>query len=47
MIGDRSWQFTRAISRTPSASVVAGLRAEDTGTPDLDTMLRDHAQYIC
>ena len=46
MIGDRSWQFTRAISRTPSASVVAGLRAEDTGTPDLDVMLGHHADYV-
>jgi dimethylargininase len=43
---DRSYQFTRAITRKPSTTVIAGLRAADIGTPDLDQMLLDHAHYI-
>ncbi|GHE94126.1 NG,NG-dimethylarginine dimethylaminohydrolase (dimethylargininase) protein [Aliiroseovarius zhejiangensis] len=43
---DPTYEFTRAITRRPSASITDGLRAEDTGTPDLDQMLRDHAHYV-
>ncbi|MCK8485081.1 arginine deiminase family protein [Aliiroseovarius sp. S2029] len=43
---DPTYEFTRAITRSPSASITDGLRAEDTGTPDLDQMLRDHAHYV-
>lgn len=41
-----SFEFTRAITRRPSRSVVDGLRAADIGTPDLDQMLADHALYV-
>lgn len=41
-----SYEFTRAITRAPSASIVHGLRALDTGTPDLTRMLSAHRDYI-
>lgn len=43
---DPSYQFTRAITRRPAASMVDGLRAVDMGTPDLEQMLQDHAAYV-
>ena len=43
---DHSYEFTRAITRKPSKSVIDGLRAEDHGTPDLDQMLKDHTDYV-
>ena len=43
---DTSWQFTRAVTRRPAASITAGLRAVDTGTPDLALMLDHHAAYV-
>lgn len=42
----RSFSFTHAITRKPSASIVAGLRAVDTGAPDLGLMQRHHADYV-
>lgn len=45
-ITDPSWQFTRAITRRPGRSITAGLRAVDTGAPDLDVMLSHHAAYV-
>ena len=42
----RSYTFSHAITRRPSASIVAGLRAVDTGTPDLALMQAHHADYI-
>lgn len=42
----RSYRFTHAITRRPSASIIAGLRAVDTGTPSLDLMLSHHADYV-
>lgn len=42
----RSFQFTHAITRKPSASIVAGLRAVDTGSPDLALMQAHHADYV-
>ena len=41
-----TFEFSRAITRRPSASIVNGLRAEDIGTPDLNKMLAAHAHYI-
>ncbi len=38
--------FTHAITRRPSASVISGLRANDTGNPDVAVFLDDHARYI-
>ncbi len=42
----RSYRFTHAITRRPSASIVAGLRAVDTGSPSLEVMLQHHADYV-
>ncbi len=44
-MSDRSFRFTHAITRRPGPSVPRGLRAVDTGTPDLDLMSRHHADY--
>jgi dimethylargininase len=41
-----SFEFSHAITRRPSTSVINGLRAEDIGVPDLDQMLADHAHYV-
>ena len=41
-----STHFTHAITRRPATSVIAGLRAVDTGTPDLARMLAQHAVYV-
>lgn len=41
----RSFHFTHAITRQPSASITKGLRAVDMGAPDLGLMLRHHADY--
>lgn len=43
---DRSYRFSHAICRAPSASIIRGLRAVDTGTPDLGLMQRHHADYV-
>ncbi len=41
-----STQFTHAITRRPAASITAGLRAVDIGTPDLGRMQAHHADYV-
>jgi dimethylargininase len=41
-----STHFTHAITRRPAPSITAGLRAVDTGTPDLARMQAHHAAYI-
>ena len=41
-----STRFTHAITRAPAASITRGLRAVDTGTPDLGLMQAHHAAYI-
>ena len=43
---DPSFRFTHAITRAPSASIAHGLRAVDTGAPDLARMQADHAAYV-
>ena len=43
---DASFRFTHAITRRPARSITQGLRAIDTGTPDLTTMQAHHAAYI-
>jgi len=43
---DRSFRFTHAISRKPSASITDGLRAVDIGTPDLALFEQHHADYV-
>jgi len=42
----RSYTFTDALCRLPSTSIIDGLRAVDTGTPDLDIFAKDHADYV-
>lgn len=41
-----SFEFSRAITRRPAASITNGLRAQDIGTPDLEKMLAAHAHYV-
>ncbi|MCX7289281.1 MAG: dimethylarginine dimethylaminohydrolase [Rhodobacterales bacterium] len=41
-----STHFTHAITRRPATSITAGLRAVDTGTPDLALMQAHHAAYV-
>lgn len=41
-----STHFTHAIARRPSASITRGLRAVDTGAPDLALMQVHHDAYI-
>ncbi len=38
--------FSHAIVRLPGDSITAGLRAVDTGAPDLSTFRRQHADYV-
>ncbi len=42
----RSYRFSHAIAREPSASSVHGLRAIDTGMPDISRFRADHAAYV-
>ncbi len=42
----RSTQFTHAITRKPAASIIQGLRAVDTGKPDLGLMRAHHRDYV-
>ena len=41
-----TFEFSHAITRRPTASIIDGLRAEDIGAPDLEQMLKDHAHYV-
>ena len=43
---DASFRFTHAICRRPAISVTRGLRAVDTGTPNLGLMQAHHEAYI-
>ncbi len=45
-MANRSTRFTHAITRAPGNSIVSGLRAVDTGAPDLGLMRAHHALYI-
>jgi dimethylargininase len=45
-MSDASYRFTHAITRAPAASITRGLRAVDTGNPDLGLMQAHHADYI-
>ncbi len=42
----RSYSFTHAITQLPPASAINGLRAVDTGAPDLGLMRAHHADYV-
>lgn len=41
----QSYRFTHAILRRPAESIVDGLRAVDTGTPDIALFREHHAAY--
>ncbi|MEP2717850.1 arginine deiminase family protein [Pseudophaeobacter sp.] len=41
-----SFEFSRAITRRPAASIVEGLRATDMGNPSLNGMLVAHEAYV-
>jgi dimethylargininase len=43
---EHSYEFTRAITRAPSFSIVDGLRATDIGTPNIEQMRADHVHYV-
>ncbi|MGB7269514.1 MAG: dimethylarginine dimethylaminohydrolase [Albidovulum sp.] len=45
-MSERSFRFTHAITRLPAVTATAGLRAVDTGAPDIELMLRHHADYV-
>lgn len=45
-MSNHSYRFTHAITRKPGRSITGGLRAVDTGAPDLALMLSHHAAYI-
>ncbi|WP_281857202.1 dimethylarginine dimethylaminohydrolase family protein [Litoreibacter halocynthiae] len=42
----KSFTFSHAICRKPSRSIVDGLRAVDTGAPDLKVFERHHQDYV-
>lgn len=41
-----SYSFSHAICRRPGASATHGLRAVDTGTPDIDLFIQHHNDYV-
>lgn len=43
---ERSFRFTHAVTRAPAETATAGLRAVDTGAPDLALMRSHHAAYV-
>ncbi|NKB54438.1 MAG: dimethylarginine dimethylaminohydrolase [Rhizobiaceae bacterium] len=42
----RSYTFSHAVTRRPSAAIVDGLRAVDLGAPDLATFMQHHKDYV-
>lgn len=42
----KSYTFSHAITRRPAASIIKGLRAVDTGVPDVAMFESHHADYI-
>lgn len=45
-MADPTFEFSRAITRRPASTITDGLRAEDTGAPDLAGMLAAHEAYV-
>jgi dimethylargininase len=45
-MSERSFRFSHAICRLPSKSLVDGLRAVDTGTPNYNQFIKDHQSYV-
>lgn len=46
MVAGRSFQFTKAITRQPAASVVDGLREGEGVNPDVVKFAKQHAAYV-
>ncbi|MEY4696108.1 MAG: hypothetical protein RIT14_536 [Pseudomonadota bacterium] len=46
MTQDASFRFTHALTRRPADSATGGLRAIDTGAPDIALMRAQHAAYV-
>lgn len=42
----KSYTFSHALCRTPSHSIIDGLRAVDVGTPSLDLFQQHHSDYV-
>jgi len=42
----RSYEFSHAVARQPCAGITEGLRAVDTGAPDLEIFLGHHRDYV-
>lgn len=42
----KSYNFTHAICRKPAVSIIDGLRAIDTGAPDLELFQSHHENYV-
>ncbi|MCR9254651.1 MAG: arginine deiminase family protein [Alphaproteobacteria bacterium] len=42
----QTYSFTHALTRRPGPEIVDGLRAMDTGTPDLDLFRAHHDDYV-
>ncbi|MEL6997259.1 MAG: arginine deiminase family protein [Pseudomonadota bacterium] len=45
-MSERSYRFTHAVVREIADSATGGLRAVDTGAPDLARFRQDHADYV-
>ncbi|MEM7210657.1 MAG: dimethylarginine dimethylaminohydrolase, partial [Pseudomonadota bacterium] len=45
-MSDKSYRFSHAITRSIAHSAVTGLRAVDTGAPDLALFRQHHADYV-
>jgi dimethylargininase len=43
---NRSFTFSHAICKTPATSITKGLRAVDTGAPDIEVFRQHHADYV-
>jgi dimethylargininase len=46
IMSDRSFRFTHAITRLPAKTATSGLRAIDSGAPDIALMRQHHADYV-
>lgn len=42
----RSYTFSHAVTRKPCEAIIKGLRAVDTGTPDLAVFMQHHEDYV-
>ncbi len=45
-MSDPTFEFSRAITRRPAATIAGGLRAKDIGNPDFEGMMAAHKAYV-